>query len=192
MARDTMSGKLSTIRLLFLGIGILVLFTSCPPAPGKGILEIRVKDHRAAIDDFARLEVPVESIRLKPRGSWIVLKPEPASFDLTLYKNGNSVTLFKGEIESGSFEGFHLKLGKIGGTLKKEKSPVEVNNGVGPIQLSFSVEPNKLTLLIIDLELLDLTDHMGRGYELHINGYEYNKDGKLIDKVPPGTRAVPP
>ncbi len=178
--------RLSTIDPLSLVGGILILLASCSPAPGKGTLEIRVKDHRAAIDDFARLEVPVESIRLKPREGWIDLKPEPASFDLTLYKKSNSVTLFKGEIESGSFEGFHLKLGKIGGTLKKEKSPVEVKNGVGPIQLSFSVEPNKPTLLIIDLEVLDLTDHIGRGYELHMNGYEYNKDGKLIDRVPPG------
>jgi len=179
-------GKLSTTRLLFLGMGIFVLFASCSPAPGKGTLEIRVKDHRAAIDDFAHLEVPVESIRLKPRGSWIDLKPDPASFDLTHYKEGNSVTLFQGEIESGSFEGFHLKLGKIGGALKKKTGPVEVKNSVGPIQLSFSVETGKATLLIIDLEVLDLSDHAGRGYELHINGYEHFNDGKLIDKVPPG------
>ncbi len=181
-----MTEKLSTTRRLFLGLGIFVLFASCSPAPGKGILEIRIKDHRAAIDDFAQLEVPVESIRLKPRGSWIDLKPELASVDLTAYKDGKAATVFKSAIESGSFEGFHLKFGKIGGALKKDKSPVEVKNGVGPIQLSFSVEPNKLTLLIIDLEVLDLTDHSGRGYELHINGYEYNKDGKLIDRVPPG------
>jgi hypothetical protein len=186
MAKDIMSGELSTTRLLFLGIGIFILFASCSPAPGNGFLEIRVKDHRAAIDDFARLDIPVESIRLKPRGGWIDLTPNLASFDLTAYKDGKTATVFKGVIESGSFEGFHLKLGKIDGALKKKNSPVEVKNGVGPIQLSFSVEPNKLTLLIIDLEVLDLTDHSGRGYELHINGYEYNKDGKLIDRVPPG------
>jgi len=186
MARDAMMVKLSTTRLLFLGIGILVLFASCSHAPGKGSLEIRVKDHRAAIDDFAKLEVPVESIRLKPWGSWIDLKPELASFDLTACKDGKAATVFKGAIESGSFEGFHLQLSTITGTLKKGNAEVKVRNGVGPIQLSFSVQPNNLTLLTIDLEVLDLTDHSGRGYELHINGYEYNKDGKLIDRVPPG------
>ncbi len=179
--------KLSTIDPLSLVGGILILLASCSPAPGKGTLEIRVKDHRAAIDDFAKLEVPVESIRLKPLGSWIDLKPELASFDLTAYKKSNSATVFKGVIESGSFEGFHLQLGTITGTLKKGNAEANVKNGVGPIQLSFSVEPNKLTLLIIDLEVLDLTDHSGRGYELHINGYEYNKDGKLIDRVPPAS-----
>ena len=188
MARDAiMMVKLSTIDPLSLLGGILILLASCFPAPGKGTLEIRVKDHRAAIDDFAQLEVPIESIRLKPRGSWIDPKPDAHSFDLTVYKDGKAATLFKGEIESGSFEGFHLKIGKIGGTLKKEKSPVEVKNGVGPIQLSFSVEPNRPTILIIDLEVLDLADHSGRGYELHMNGYEHFKDGKLIDRVPPAS-----
>ena len=167
-------------------VGWSILLASCSPAPGKGTLEIRVKDHRAAIDDFAKLEIPVESIRLKPRGNWIDLKPALASFDLTAYKKGNSVTLFKGEIESGSFEGLHLKLGGIGGKLKKENSRAKVKNGVGPIQLSFSVQPNNPTLLIIDLEVLDLTDHSGGSYELHINGYEHFRDGKLIDRVPPG------
>jgi hypothetical protein len=178
--------KLSTIDPLSLVGGILILLASCSPAPGKGTLEIRVKDHRAAIDDFAKLEVPAESIRLKPWGNWIDLKPDLAGFDLTAYKKGNSVALFSGELEAGSFEGFHLKLGKIAGMLKKGNAPVEVKNGVGPIQLSFSIETGKLTLLIVDLEVLDLTDHSGRGYELHINGYEYSKDGKLIDRVPPG------
>jgi len=186
MTPDFYSGARPITCSLLACIGLFVLFAACSPAPGKGTLEIRVKDHRAAIDDFARLEVPVESIRLKPRGSWIDLKPDAPSFDLTAYKDGKAATVFKGAIESGSFEGFHLKLGKIGGTLKKEKSPVEVKNGVGPIQLSFLVEPNKPTLLIIDLEVFDLTDHSGHGYELHMNGYEYIKDGKLIDRVPPG------
>ena len=178
--------KLSTIDPLSLVGGILILLAACSPAPGKGTLEIRVKDHRAAIEDFTKLEVPVELIRLKPSGSWIDLKPELASFDLTAYKKGNSVTLFKGEIESGSFEGFHMKFGRIGGVLKKRNAQAEVKNGVGPIQLSFSVETDKPTLLIIDLEVLDLSDHAGRGYELHINGYEHFMNGKLIGKVPPG------
>ena len=167
-------------------VGSLIVFVSCTAPPGKGLLEIRGKDHRAAIDDFAQLDVPVESIRLKPRGSWIDLNPAQARFDLTVYKKGNTVTLFKGEIESGSFEGFHLKLAKIGGMLKKGNGRVGVKNSVGPIQLSFVIEPNQPTLLIIDLEVVDMSDHVGSGYELHINGYQHFRDGKLIDRVPPG------
>lgn len=186
MAKDTMSRELPTTRLLLLGLGIFVLFVSCSPAPGKGTLEIRVKDHRAALDDFVKLEARVESIRLKPLGRWIDLKPDPARFDLTHYKEGKSVTLFRGEIDSGSFEGFHLKLGTIIATSKKGNAEARIKDSVGPIQLSFSVETGKATLLIIDLEVLDMSDHAGRGYELHINGYELFKDGKLLDRVPPG------
>jgi len=167
-------------------VGVILFVVSCSGKPaGKGSLEIRVKDHRAAIDDFAKLEVAVESIRLKPWGNWIDLKPALANFDLTAYRKGNSVSLFKGEIESGSFEGFHLQLGNIGGMLKKGNSRVEVKNGVVPIQLPIALEPNQPTLLIIDLEVFDMSDHAGSGYELHLKGYEHFRDGKLIDRVPP-------
>ena len=181
------AGRRQGTAAVFLFLLAFPFYISCSREVGKGILEICVKDHRAAIDDFAKLETPVESIRLKPWGGWIDLKPDLASFDLTAYKNGNAATVFKGNIESGSFEGFHLQLGTITGTLKKGNAEAKVKNSVGPIQLSFSVEPNKPTLLIIDLEVLDLTDHSGRGYELHMNGYEHFKDGKLIDRVPPAS-----
>ena len=71
-------------------------------------------------------------------------------------------------------------------TTDPEIDSPKIKNGVGPIQLSFSLEANKPTLLVIDLEVLDLTDHSGRSYELHINGYDHFRNGKLIDRVPPG------
>lgn len=163
------------------------LLTSCTREPlAKGTLEVRIKDHREAIDDFAKLDIFIDAVRLKPWGAWIDLKPDLVSFDLTAYTKGNSLTVFKGEIDSGSFEGFHLKLGKIEGTLKKNNISAPVKNEVGPIQMSLSIEPKKVTLVTIDLKVLDLSDHAGRGYELHINGYEHTLDGKLVEKVPPG------
>jgi hypothetical protein len=149
-------------------------------------LEIRVKDHRAAIDDFSKLEASIDAIRLKPSGSWIELKPAVKTFDLTAYTNGASVTVFQGEVESTPFEGIHLKLGRISGTLKKSNAVVEVKNGIGPIQLPFSLHPNSGTLLVMDLKVMDLSDHAGGSYELHLAGYELYRDGKLIDKIPPG------
>lgn len=178
------SGRWKIFSLLAC-VGWVMVLVSCSPPPGKGFLEIRVKDHRAAIDDFARLEVSVEAIRLKPWGNWIDLKPNPASFDLTAYQKGNALTLFKGDIASGAFEGFHLKLGRIAGTFKKANGEPKVKNNVGPIQLSFSIEADKPTLLIFDLEVLDMSDHAGSGYELHLNGYEHFREGKLVDRVPP-------
>ena len=175
------------ILILFAVIAVLPILNSCSREPReKGTLEVRIKDHREAIDDFVKLDLFIEAVRLKPWGGWIDLKPDVASFDLTAYKQGNSLTVFKGEVDSGSLEGFHLKLEKIDGTLKKNNVSVPVKNEVGPIQMSLSIEPKKVTLLTVDLKVLDLSDHAGRGYELHINGYEHARDGKLIEKVPPG------
>jgi hypothetical protein len=171
------------IAALFVG---LFSTLSCSPEPTKGNLEIRVKDHRVAIGDFSRLEASIDAIRLKPSGNWIELKPSLESFDLTAYANGASVTVFKGQIESAPIEGIHLKLSKIRGTLKKSKAAVEVKNGVGPVQLPFSLDPKAGTLLIMDLKVVDLSDHAGRSYELLLNGYELYRDGKLLDKIPPG------
>jgi hypothetical protein len=175
------------LRLIIFASALTVLLNSCTPAAprGKGTLEVKIKDHRAAIDDFAKLDVPIEAIRVKPSSSWIDAKPDVPAIDLTAYRKGNSITVYKSELEAGGFEGFHLKLGEIVGVLKKNQSRVETKNSVGPIQLSFSVDPGKVTLLVIDLKVLDLSDHAGRGYELHINGYEHFRDGKLIDRVPP-------
>ena len=167
-------------------IGLLSTLSSCSREPTKGNLEIRVKDHRAAIDDFSKLEAAIDAIRLKPSGSWIEFKPAQESFDLTAYTKGRFVTVFKGEIDGGPFEGIHLKLGKIGAVLKKNGAEVEVKNGVGPIQVSLSLEPKATTLLVIDLKVLDLSDHVGRGYELHPNAYKISRNGKVVDKIPPG------
>ena len=40
--------------------------------------------------------------------------------------------------------------------------------------------------MIIDLTVLDMSDHPPRGYELAIQGYELFTNGKLIQKIPPG------
>jgi hypothetical protein len=183
----TTLAPLKLCLIVFTSAFIAILSSCAPEQPrGMGTLEVKIKDHRAAIDDFAELDVAIEAIRIKPSGSWIEAKPDVANIDLTAYRKGNSITVYKGELEAGAFEGFHLKLGKSAGLLKKNQSQVEIKNSVGPIQLAFSVDPGKVTLLVIDLKVLDLSDHAGRGYELHINGYEHFRDGKLIDRVPPG------
>jgi hypothetical protein len=167
-------------------VGLLSFLSSCSRESIKGYLEIRVKDHRAAIEDFSKLEATIDAVRLKPSGSWIDFKPAVESFDLTAYTNGRFVAVLNEEIDGGPFEGVHLKLGKISGVLKKNGADVEVKNGVGAVQLPFSLDPKVSTVLVIDLKVLDLSDHPGRGYELHPNAFEIYKDGKLVDKIPPG------
>jgi hypothetical protein len=70
--------------------------------------------------------------------------------------------------------------------LKKNQNNLPVKNTIGPVKLSFTVPPQGETVLIIDLTVLDMSDHPPRGYELAIQGYELFTNGKLIQKIPPG------
>jgi hypothetical protein len=54
------------------------------------------------------------------------------------------------------------------------------------VKLSFTVPAKGETILIIDLTVIDMSDHPPRGYELGLKGYELFTNGKLIQKIPPG------
>ena len=178
--------------LLVALLGVLALLLRAEIA-AAGTLEIRIKDHRDAIRDFSRLEIAIDKVRISPKAGakfwqtgWKDLTPFPDKIDLTKYTGKRSAAIFRGEVAQGSFEGVHLKLKEIEGVLKKTKGKAAVKNAVTPIRLGFSIGPKGETLLILDLTVLDMSDHPGRGYELHLKGYELYGDGKLIDKVPPG------
>lgn len=70
------------------------------------------------------------------------------------------------------------------GVLKKKKATVEVKNSLEAIKLPFSVMNGGETRIVLDLEVLDLSDHPPRGYKLYVEGYEIYNDGKLVDKIP--------
>jgi hypothetical protein len=158
----------------------------------QGILEVRIKDHRDAIGDFARLDITIESVAVSPKTGlrvwlrgWKDLKASPDTVDLTQYVGKKTITVFRSPIDAGAFNAFHLKIKSIGGVLKKTKKRAPVKNAVGPVQLAFDVRAKGETILIIDLTVMDLSDHPPRGYELEVKGYELFTDGKLIRKVPP-------
>jgi hypothetical protein len=164
----------------------------CAAQP-QGVLEIQIKDHRDAIDDFAELNIVIDKIWLSPKPGfkfwqtgWKELNPHTATVDLTRYTGKKTARVFRGFIDHGSFDAFHVKLKKIEGVLKKQSRGVPVKNTVEAVQLSFEVAAKGETLLILDLVVTDLSDHPPRGYELGIKGYELYTNGKLIGKVPPG------
>jgi hypothetical protein len=159
----------------------------------RGRLEIRVKDHREAIGDFSRLTLKFSKIAISPKPGlaiwqvgWRELPPAVQTIDLTKYIGKESVTVFKDLIDAGAFDAVQLKLDGIEGMLKKTQRAAKVKNALTPIKLQFSVEPRGETIIILDLAVLDMSDHPPRGYELGIRGYELYRNGKLIDKVPPG------
>lgn len=159
----------------------------------SGVLEIRIKDHRDAIGDFAKLNIVVDKISLSPKAGikfwqngWQDLAAGINPIDLTKYVGKASARIYRGTIAAGAFEAFHLKIKRVEAVLKKNQRAAAVKNLIGAVKLPFEVRPGGETLLIIDLRVSDFTDHPPRGYELGLQGYEVFTNGKLVEKIPPG------
>jgi hypothetical protein len=159
----------------------------------QGILEIRIKDHREAIGDFSRFTVKLGAIAISPKPglafwktAWRELPPSQPIIDLTKYTGKESVAVFSDTINSGAFDAIQLRIDGTEAILKTNQRQVAVKNLLTPIKFGFVVPPEGSTVIIIDLVVLDMSDHPPRGYELGIRGYELFINGKLVDKVPPG------
>jgi hypothetical protein len=176
-------------------IGSLLLAGSLAIAAvgqSQGILEVRVKDHREAIGDFSKLTLTIGEILISPKpglkfwqSGWKRLAVADQSVDLTKYVGKDSARIFHGSVETGSFDAIHLKLREVNGVLKKGLSNAQIKNSVAPIKLPFETRMGHETTIILDLVVLDLSDHPPRGYELGVKGYELYANGKLVDAVPP-------
>jgi hypothetical protein len=184
--------KPTTYGILYPVLFLLVV-TGCSRESGKGIFEVRVKDHEEAIGYFSEVNIIVETVRLSPkvgfrfwRLGWLTLNQSLDQFDLTQFVNNSGVTVFRGAIDSGSFEAFDLKIRSVRGILRKGSREVPIENKVTPVALTFLINPGELTLVVIDLSLMDMSDHPPATYELQLAGYEVYNNGKLVDKVPPG------
>ena len=158
-----------------------------------GTLEIHVTDHREAIGDFARLDVEIDTVRLHPKRllslrqkDWLDLQPSVASVDLTQYTDRRTLAIWSGELSAGRFEAVHLKLKGAGGELKESAEATPVADEAGPVRLPFEVKTGETTRIVVDLVVLDMSDHPNRGYEVHVRGYELYYNDTLADKVPPG------
>ncbi|HET9296802.1 MAG TPA: DUF4382 domain-containing protein [Candidatus Binatia bacterium] len=161
--------------------------------PEQGTFEVRIKDHREAIDDFSRLLLEIDKVAISPKPglrfwqtSWKELSPSSASVDLTKYVGKESAKIFRADIDAGAFDAFHLKIKSVDGLLKKNQHSAPVKNTIGPVKLSFDIAARGETVLVLDLTVIDFSDHPPRGYELKLKGYELYSNGKLVDKIPPG------
>jgi Domain of unknown function (DUF4382) len=179
-----------------LNILLLLVLWVVPAIAGQaeqGTLEVRIKDHREAIEDFSRLILTIDRIAISPKPGvrfwqtrWKEFSPSPASLDLTKYVGNDSAKILRADIDAGAFDGLHLKIKSVDGLLKKGQRNAPVKNTIGAVKLSFDIAARAETLLVLDLTVIDFSDHPPRGYELSLKGYELYSNGKLIDKIPPG------
>jgi len=178
---------------------LLLIYVFCLAARGagaaeiQGTFEVRIKDHREAIGDFSQLLVTIDQLLISPKPGlkfwqtgWKGLAATPESIDLTKYVGKSSALIFRGSLNTGAFDAIHLKLKEIIGLLKKSPRSATIKNTVGPIKLPFEIHPHSETLIVLDLVVMDVSDHPPQGYELGVRGYELYTNGKLVDKVPPG------
>jgi hypothetical protein len=183
-------------RVFLVGFFLATCYVSRPHvaiAGNQGFLDVRIKDHREAIGDFTKLTLKIEDVLISPapglifwRSGWKSLAAPSESIDLTKYIGKNSAPVFRGRIDAGSFEAIHLKLKEVNGVLKKNQRRAQVKDLVGPIKLPFEIRARGETIIVLDLVVLDMSDHPPQAYELGVKGYELYTNGKLIDKVPPG------
>lgn len=159
----------------------------------QGFLEVQLKDHRDAIDDFDKLLITIDKIAISPKlglkfwqAGWKDLAVSSEPVDLTKYVGKKTAQVLRAPIDAGSFDAIHLKIKTLQGVLKKAQRKVRIKNTIGPFKLSYEVQPNNVTLLILDLVVSDMSDHPPRGYELSLRGYELFMNGKLVEKLPPG------
>lgn len=181
----------------FISFLILILCLAGLPAgaaENQGILEIHIKDHREAIGDFEKLTLSIGEILISPKPglkfwqiSWKSLAAAPESIDLTRYVGKNSARVYRGSVDTGSFDAIHLKLKAVTGLLKKSQRQPEIKNTVGAIKLPFEVRAKGETKIVLDLVVMDMSDHPPRRYELAVKGYELYTNGKLADRIPPGS-----
>lgn len=177
-----------TLAGLLLAVCLLPSF-----AWAQGVLEIRIKDHREAIGDFANLMLTLDKISISPkaglkfwRSGWQPLTPTTDTIDLTKYVGKQSVQVYQGKLADGAFDGIELKLKKIASTLKNNKRVPKIKNSVTAIKLPFQITSNQTTSIVLDLVILDMSDHPPQDYELGIKGWELYSNGKLVGKIPPG------
>ncbi len=171
------------------------LFTNAARAAqnDRGIFEIQIKDHREAIGDFAKFDIALDKLLISPRAGlmfwqtgWKELQPSVAVVDLTQYVGKKTARVYRGEINPGSFDAFHVKIKSIDALLKKTRRSTSVKDIVGAVKLSFQVPAKGETVLVLDLVVTDFSDHPPRGYELGIKGYELYVNGRLMERIPPG------
>ena len=156
-------------RILFL-ISVI-----CLAAPAAG-----------AAESQGTFEVRINPGLMFWQSGWKALAAAPESIDLTKYVGKNSARIFRGSLNTGAFDAIHLKLKEIVGLLKKGQRSAKIKNTIGPLKLPFEIRAQSETMMVLDLVVLDMSDHPPRGYELGVRGYELYTNGKLVDKVPPG------
>lgn len=166
------------IRRFIITVAILsLLLLACATgiasrSPNTGTLEVRLWDHREAIEDFSELRLTISAVGIHPAGQsrtegWITLKSSISELDLTQYVIGSEAVMVKTAVPAGRYNAVRLTVEQVAGTLTNGQQAA-VDLALEPVALDFPVSSGSTTILGLDLVVFDVSDHAGGGYELHI------------------------
>ncbi|HXV42117.1 MAG TPA: DUF4382 domain-containing protein [Anaerolineae bacterium] len=133
---------------------------------------MRVRDHREVIGDFSELWLTFSTMGIHPTGQprsegWIEFKPSVQRLDLTQYVEGREAVIAQAAPDMGVYNAVRLQVDQVSATLTNGQ-PVEVQVNFETAALDFRVQEGRTTVLVLDLVVLDLSDHPGQGYELQL------------------------
>lgn len=159
--------------LVLLGVALLMALNGCR-AREQGELEVRVTDHREAIGDFVELLVTFSAIGVHPASApriagWQELTVTSPPVDLTRYVGGISASVLEKEVPVGAYDAIRLDIVSAQGILK-EGGRTAVAPVLDPLALAFTVQRKERTIALVDMVVLELSDHPDKGYELHLKG----------------------
>lgn len=161
-------GATLILAVLSAGVQVLPLPVAAPPL---GELQIRIGDHREAIDDFKELWVSVGAIAIHRSGAareqgWVHIAVQQSQFDLTQQIGGSGALVARSKIAVGHYDAVRLSVAQATGTLK-DHTPVQVTIFDGPVALALSIQESRLSVMRLDLVVMSARDHPGGTYELH-------------------------
>ncbi len=137
-----------------------------------GTVEVRLTDHREAIEDFSVLKVRALRVRLHREWvskdqAWITLPGQSRTVDLRRVTGGRSMTLLQGQALTGDYDGVDLKVEVLNARLHRGGQP-KVALEMTPVAVQFQVQEGKKAVLTLDLIVLDLSDHPSKGYVIRV------------------------
>jgi len=163
-------------RSIVLGLTAVLVPISAPGqgAIATGAVEVRVTDHRAGIGDFAALEVELVEVALHPRGqtrgqAWVPVLDRAPAVDLVPLKNGRSAPVGTARVTAGRYDAVRVRLGEIRARLKAG-GVAAVTPLPSTVALDLRVVSDRVSGILIDLYVEDVSDHAPGHYTLKIKG----------------------
>lgn len=145
---------------------------SAAVAGGVGELEIRVTDHKPAIEQFETLNVRLESLAFHQKGQprrkgWTELTIRSADIDIVPLKDGVFVSLGNHPLPVGIYDAMHIRFASAEGTLKTGKHP-EVLFDDTIVSFPVTIEKTVNQPLVVDLYAEDQTEHARSVYVVKV------------------------